>query len=118
MSANGSRWGWSSPRRRPALELACTPARRRFGCPASSRHTSPPAYPVAPVTPTVHVCVALTMHDHTQPCMTVHRSGVPGHRYLYVRLGAQNAGIGTYAWLRHLLVVRVLGIPNTRTTNR
>ena len=71
-SAKGSRCGCSSPRRRPALELACTPARRRFGCPASSRHTSPPAYPVAPVTPTVHVCPALTMHDHTRPCMTAH----------------------------------------------
>ena len=66
MSAKGSRCGWSSPRRRPALELACTPVSRRFGCPASSRHTSPPAYPVAPVTPTVHVCPVLTMHDHTR----------------------------------------------------
>src|SRR5215212_2130011 len=73
MSAKGRRWGCSSPRRRPALELACTPARRRFGCPASSRHTSPPAYPVAPVTPTVHVCPVLMMHDHTRPCMTLHR---------------------------------------------
>src|SRR3954471_3469912 len=72
MPAYGSRWGCSSPRRRPALELACTPASWRFGCPASSRHTSPPAYPVAPVTPTVHVCAALTMHDHTRTCMTVH----------------------------------------------
>src|SRR5690349_1942308 len=71
-SAKGSRWGCSSPRRRPALELACTPARRRFGCPASSRHTSPPAYPVAPVTPTVHVCPVLTMYEHTRSCMTVH----------------------------------------------
>ena len=53
--------------------LACTPVRRRLGCPASSRHTSPPAYPVAPVTPTVHVCAPLTMHDHTQACMAVHR---------------------------------------------
>jgi hypothetical protein len=24
------------------------------------------------VTPTVHVCPVLTMHDHTPPCMTVH----------------------------------------------
>src|SRR5215213_8567518 len=65
-SAYGSRWGCTSPRRRPALELACTPASRRFGCPASSRHTSPPAYPVAPVTPTVHVCPVLTLHDYAR----------------------------------------------------
>src|SRR3954452_13730511 len=71
-SAYGSRWGCSSPRRRPALELACTPASPRFGCPASSRHTSPPAYPVAPVTPTAHVCPSLMMHDHTARCMAVH----------------------------------------------
>src|SRR4051794_37546894 len=76
-SAYGSRWGCSSPRRRPALELACTPASRRLGCPASSRHTSPPAYPVAPVTPTVHVCPLSTMHEHTGACMDVH-SPCPG----------------------------------------
>src|SRR4051812_31483366 len=79
MSANGRRCGCRFPSGCPALELACTPARRRFGCPASNRHTSPPAYPVAPVTPTVHVCPALTMHDHTRTCMTVH-SGSPERR--------------------------------------
>src|SRR3954470_12616443 len=98
MSAKGSRWGCSSPRRRPALELACTPANRRFGCPASSRHTSPPAYPVAPVTATVHVWPVLTMHDHTRPCMNVHsalsRPGIGGDAYVR---GTENAGIASYA---------------------
>src|SRR4051812_27509101 len=79
-SANGSRCGCSSPSRRPALALACTPVSRRFGCPASSRHTSPPAYPVAPVTPTVHVCPSVTMHDHTALCMTVQQRGFAAPR--------------------------------------
>src|SRR5829696_7175239 len=114
MSANGRRWGCSSPRRRPALELACTPARRKFGCPASSRHTSPPAYPVAPVTPTVHVCPVLTMHDHTRPCMTVHdgtRAGRRGGRTVparWRRRGISGSAVTTTVtprtstnWIRH-----------------
>src|SRR5207245_1416971 len=36
---------------------------------------SPPAYPVAPVTPTVHVRPPVMLHDHTQVCMDA-RAGV------------------------------------------
>src|SRR4051812_1888129 len=108
ISAKGSRWGCSSPRRRPALELACTPARRRFGCAASSRHTSPPAYPVAPVTPTVHVCPVLTMHDHTRACMDVHQDISPA----LLECGVDHPGMR--ARLHHL----VLDCPDPRDLAR